>query len=277
MQKLCREPSPAVSCSKAHQSTSESLSEKAQQGKNSVPPRHRMISSVLSPAVRLWLRSQVEQVDQLEVEIEGGDRQLLTGHIPQVSISAQGVIYQGLHLSCIDLTGTGIRVNLGQVIKGKPLRLLEVVPVWGELLMREAELNDSLKAPLLANAVTEFLVNLLRSSDASGLAEGGEEQSLNLQNLSILIGANQLTLSADLISVSGETTLLVIRTGLEQVSEHELQLTHPQWLPHLQAKRGLPLNDLHGFLIDLGSEVDIETLTLEPGQIFCQGKINVIP
>jgi hypothetical protein len=37
------------------------------------------------------------------------------------------------------------------------------------------------------------------------------------------------------------------------------------------------LNDLHGFRIDLGSEVDIKTLTLEPGQIFCQGKINVIP
>jgi hypothetical protein len=236
-----------------------------------------MISSVLSPAVRLWLRSQVEKVEQLEVEIEGGDRQLLTGHIPQVSISAKGIIYQGLHLSRLDLKGSSIRVNLGQVIKGKPLRLLEVVPVWGELLVREAELNASLKAPLLANAITEFVVNLLQSSDAAGLAESGEEQALNLQNLRILIGANLVTLSADLISVSGESTLLVIRTGLEQVSGHELQLTHPQWLPHLQAKRGLPLTDLHGFQIDLGSEVDIQTLTLEPGQLFCQGKINVIP
>jgi hypothetical protein len=249
-----------------------------EQDKNSAPAKQsRIIGSVLSPAVRLWLRSQVEKVDQLELQIDGGDRQLLTGHIPQVSISAEGVIYQGLHLSRIALTGSGIRVNLGQVIKGKPLRLLEVVPVWGELLMREAALNASLQAPLLSNAVTEFVVSLLRSSDATGLMENGEEQSLNLQNLKILIGADQLTLSADLISISGETTLLVIRTGLQLVNGHELQLTHPQWLPHLQAKRGLPLTDLHGFLIDLGSEVDIQTLTLEPGQLFCQGKINVIP
>jgi hypothetical protein len=249
-----------------------------EQDKNSAPAKQsRIIGSVLSPAVGLWLRSQVEKVDQLELQIEGGDRQLLTGHIPQISIMAQGVIYQGLHLNQIHLRGSGIRVNLGQVIKGKPLRLLETVPVWGELLLREAELNASLQAPLSANAVTEFVVNLLRSSDATGLAENGEEQPLNLQNLKILIGADHLTLSANLVSLSGETTLLVIRTGLQLVSGHELQLTHPQWLPHLQAKRGLPLTDLHGFEINLGSEVDIQTLTLQPGQLFCRGKINVIP
>jgi hypothetical protein len=249
-----------------------------EQDKNSAPAKQsRIISSVLSPAIRLWLRSQVEKVDQLELQVEGGDRQLLTGQIPQISVAAQGVIYQGLHLNQIHLTGSGIRVNLGQVIKGKPLRLLETVPVWGELLLREAELNASLQSPLLANAVTEFVVSLLRSSDATGLTENGEEQSLNLQNLKISIGADQLTLSANLISVSGETTLLIIRTGLQLVSGRELQLIHPQWLPHLQAKRGLFLTDLHGFPIDLGSEVDIQTLTLEPAQLFCQGKINVIP
>ena len=241
-----------------------------------LPKQSQIISRFLSPAVWLWLRSQVEQVEELQLQIKGGDRQLLTGYIPQISISAQRVVYQGLHLSRIRLVGSEIRANLGQVIKGKPLKLLEVIPVWGELWLQEAELNASLQAPLLAKAITEFIVNLLRSSEVE-LTESSESQALKLDNLSILIGTNQLTLSANLVSMSGGKNPLAIRTGLERVSGHELQLNHPQWLPHSQAKRGLPLTDLHGFRIDLGSEVDLQEFTLEPGQIFCRGKINVIP
>jgi hypothetical protein len=82
------------------------------------PKKSTIISTVLSPALRLWLRSQVEQLEALQFNIIGGDRQILTGHIPGVSIAASGVVYQGLHLSKIQLEGTDIRVNLGQVIKG---------------------------------------------------------------------------------------------------------------------------------------------------------------
>ncbi|NJO48844.1 MAG: hypothetical protein HC840_04485 [Leptolyngbyaceae cyanobacterium RM2_2_4] len=43
-----------------------------EQDKNSAPAKQsRIIGSFLSPAVGLWLRSQVEKVDQLEIEIEG--------------------------------------------------------------------------------------------------------------------------------------------------------------------------------------------------------------
>jgi predicted phage tail protein len=119
----------------------------------------RIISRILSPAVRLWLRSQVEQVEDLQFQIEGGDRQILSGHIPRVAIAARQVVYQGLHLSQMDLAGTGIRINLGQVLKGKPLKLLEIVPVEGEMQLQEADLNASLRAPILSGAVSELLVN----------------------------------------------------------------------------------------------------------------------
>jgi hypothetical protein len=238
--------------------------------------RSRLISKVLSPAVRLWLRSQVEQIETLTFQIEGGDRQLLSGYIPTVAISASKAVYQGLHLSQIQLTGSNIRVNLGQVLRGKPLRLLEVVPIRGELLISQADLNASLQAPLLATALTEFLTELLRSQ-SSDLIETSESEPLNLQNPEVLIEERRLTLRANLVSVSGTLTPLAIRTGLLLVNGNCLQLDHPVWLPHPTAKRGLPLDDLHGFQIDLGSDVALEELAIEPERLVCRGSINVVP
>ena len=51
--------------------------------------KHGLIRKGLAPAVGLWLRSQVEHIKDLEVEIEAGDRQILSGCIPQVRISAR--------------------------------------------------------------------------------------------------------------------------------------------------------------------------------------------
>ncbi|PSB25836.1 DUF2993 domain-containing protein, partial [filamentous cyanobacterium Phorm 46] len=54
----------------------------------------RIASAVLSPAVQLWLRSQVQQVDELKVKIEGSDRQILSGTIPKVTAAARGAVYK---------------------------------------------------------------------------------------------------------------------------------------------------------------------------------------
>lgn len=244
-----------------------------------VPPlRKGLISRVLPSAVGLWLRSQVEQIEELEFQIEGGDRQILSGHIPRVRIAAHHAVYQGLHLSEVQLVGEGIRVNLGQVLRGKPLRLLEVVPVRGHLRLSEADLNASLSAPLLAEAITDFLLKLLQSGDAAdsfGLDQ--DMPNLNLQNLQIRIGAQRLILVAQLISLSGTATPLAIRTGLSLENGSMLRLDSPEWLPHANAKRGLPLDDLHGYALDLGTDVNLEGLVLEPGQLVCRGCINVIP
>jgi hypothetical protein len=60
-----------------------------------------------------------------------------------VSISARHAVYQGLHLTQIQLITEGIRVNLAAILRGQPLRLLEPVPVFVELLLQELDLNTS--------------------------------------------------------------------------------------------------------------------------------------
>jgi hypothetical protein len=223
----------------------------------------RIISKVLSPAIRLWLRSQVERVSHLEVKISGGDRQILSGSIPGVLISASNAVYQGLHLTQIQLVGEGIRTNLGQVLKGQPLRLLEVVPVVGELLLQESDLTASLQSPLLANALTELLEMLLPENCR---IEG------QVSWHKIVIDTDQLILSGTLVG-SSSTKPLLLRSGLQLASCHELQLTQPQ----LQTCHDLLLKELENFKLDLGPEVNIQELTLTPGQMLCRGSINVIP
>ena len=224
----------------------------------------QIISKVLSPAVGLWLRSQVQQVSDLEVKISGSDRQILHGTIPRVSISARHAVYQGLHLSQIQLVGEGIRTNLGQVLRGQPLRLLEPVPVFAKLLLQESDLNASLQSPLLANALTELLGTLLPASyPVDGQAVWHK----------IGIDSGQLIVSATLAADTSNPTPVVIRTGLKLASCHELQLEQPQ----IQTDVGFPLVNLDSFKLDLGPEVAIEELTLSSGQIVCCGRINVVP
>ncbi len=219
---------------------------------------------MLSPAVRLWLRSQVQQVSDLEVKISGSDRQILSGTIPRVSISAHHVVYQGLHLTQIQLVGEGIRINLGQVLRGQPLRLLEPVPVFAKLLLQESDVNASLQSPLLANALTELLGMLLPSSyliDGQAVCH------------KIVIDNGQLIMSVTLADRTNHPTPVVIRTVLQLVSCHELQLEQPQ----IQTQVGLSLVNLDSFKLDLGPEVSITELTLTSGQLVCCGRINIIP
>ena len=56
-----------------------------------------MISKILSPALKLWLRTQVEQIENLEVKISSGNRQIVKGYIPSVFIASDCAVYQGLH------------------------------------------------------------------------------------------------------------------------------------------------------------------------------------
>lgn len=235
-----------------------------------------MISTIVSLAIQLWLRSQVEHGEDLQVEVTGGDRQILSGYVPRLVVSARNVVYQGLHLSQIYLTGKELRVNLGQVLRGKPFQLLEPIPVEVDLVLQEVDLNASLQAPLLKPALAEILATLLQAGGLTDVIAAPEKQSINLDNPEILIDT-ELTLGATLMSADGNPISTVIRTSLQLENNHTLRLDCPQWLPYIKAKRGLPLKDLESFKLDLGPEVALRELTLSPGQVVCRGCITVVP
>jgi LmeA-like phospholipid-binding len=230
-----------------------------------------LIGKVLTPALRLWLRSQVEHIEQLEIGIQASDRQILSGHIQQVNLSAEQAVYQGLHLSQIKVIGQNIRMNLGQVVRGKPLQLLEPIAIALTGLLQEADLNASMESPLLKAGVKEFLVTLLKSS-------GDEvEPDLDLQKFQVRFEESQVVLAATLISASGMENAIALRSGFEMARPDCLRLVNPQWLPHANAKRGLAIEDLNGYEFNLGEDTQIEELKFEVGQIRCQAKLLVRP
>jgi hypothetical protein len=240
-----------------------------QSAENLQKKRSRIISKVLSPAVKLWLRSQVEQVEDLQLQIAGGDRQILSGYIPKVTLFTSRAVYQGLHLQQIGLIAENIRVNLGQVIKGKPLRLLEPIRAQGELLLSEDDLNASLESELLISGLNEFFQLLLKAAGTN--SPTFPNQQIHWQT--ITVDGNQIHLKASLLDANNPdiNSPILISTGVRIADRNQLHLDNPQ----IQGDLGLNSPNLASLTIDLGADVDIQELTLSNGQLICRGSISV--
>lgn len=235
------------------------------------PPSRRSrsrIGWVLSSAVQLWLRSQVESVAELEVQIEGGDRQILQGVIPQVSLCGSGAIYQGLHLSTLELQGTGIQVNLRDILRGKSLRLQDPVPVVVRLHLTEADLNASMRSPLIADAFTPLFFPqfaLALSWDS--------EPTLTWEGAAILSSEETLTLRGSFHAPSQAAQPFLLQTGLQLGPNSELLFVNPT-IQLLSNSAAIPLKTV---ILPLGSDVAISELSFTESGLICQGQLTVLP
>ena len=75
-----------------------------------------VVSSVLIPIIKLWLRSQVEHIETIEIAIAGKSRQILSGDIPKATVIGAGAKYKGLAITNIDLCAEAIHLNISQII-----------------------------------------------------------------------------------------------------------------------------------------------------------------
>lgn len=223
-----------------------------------------IVGSILAPACRVWLRSQVSHVDDLQVDIAGGSRQILGGTIPGVTVVAVGAVYQGLSLGSIDLIAENIRINLPQVLKGQPLRLLEPIAVMAKVKFSERDLQASLAAPLLSQAITDLFGQILTTNLQQ------PEWSIDWDRLQIT--PQTLKLHGNL-SANGQVAAIEISTGVAIFDGHILHLDPLQ----ITCAIDLPGSNITSHFIDLGSDVNITQLDLLTGELLCQGRIQVNP
>jgi hypothetical protein len=233
----------------------------------------RVISRILPPAVRLLIQTQVDHIDNLTFQIEGRDRQILSGYVPKAAIAADRAIYQGLHLSHVQVEALEIRINLGQVLRGKPLRLLQRFPIAGEVVIQEGDLAASLAAPILRDGIRSLLQQLMAAqSSGQDLRPylGALLQGDRLQVGEVAIAPNQLTFT--LLPAQETAAAVTLQTGLAVREGHILVLLQPT----VKSAAADPMQ-LDGFELDLGPDVQIDSLTLAAGQIDIRGTVQVIP
>ncbi|MFW6359520.1 MAG: DUF2993 domain-containing protein [Chroococcales cyanobacterium] len=230
-----------------------------------------ILSQILQSAVEFWLRSQAEQVEDLQVRILSRDPQLLGGYIPSLFLSSHYAIYQGLHLSQIQLKGDNLHIDLVSIIQGQPLRLLKPIVVTGEVLLKEAHLQASLSSPLLLTALSDLLLTLLDTCDDETLTCPLKSLPLNFKN--VKIDRNKLSLGGHFTDTSQQFIPFYLETELTLVSPSQLRLS----CITLKTPSDLLTIRIEAFEIDLGPQVNLEQLTLIPGEVQCKGGITVIP
>ena len=229
-----------------------------------------ILSKILSPAVQLWLRSQVDYVDTLQIKIGGSDSQIFGGYIPEILLNTKGVIYQGLHLGQTDVTGENIRINIGQVIKGKPLQLLEPIQIWGEVKLTENDLQASLASSLLEDAFQELLVALLEYQGVSDPRQILDYYEITWQGVTL----NQSSFALQGLVVKNEvSTRIVIEGQLELISSQSLRLI----VLKTEGLSELNNDSLDRLELYLGPDVIIESLSLGDDQLFCRAKLLIYP
>jgi LmeA-like phospholipid-binding len=247
------------------------------------PTKRGLIHRVLEPALHLWLRSQAESVSGLQVHLEGGDRQILSGYIPQLQLQAEQVIYKGLHLSKIELSGHNLRINIAQVLKGKALKLLDALSIDLNVAIQAEDAQASLDSALFQGAIIDALKVLVGEQIADALGQDIPSQDLVLDNPHLSLSENTLRFSTvlrthqgDLSAPSVRSVPVALQTSLLLSNPQTLVLSHPEWLPTPQSKRGLPLHDLHGYTFDLGPQVQLQTLLITSTGIFVQGQMTIL-
>ncbi|XHU96183.1 MAG: DUF2993 domain-containing protein [cyanobacterium endosymbiont of Rhopalodia gibba] len=229
-----------------------------------------IISKVISPAVQLWLRSQLDHVDSLQMKIQGSDSQIWGGYIPEILFNTKGVIYQGLHLGQADVTGKNIRINIGQMIKRKPLQLLEPLQILGEVKLTENDLQASLTSSLLGDAFQELLIALLEYQGVNDPRQILDHYEITWQGVTL----SQLSFALQGLVAKNEVSRQIIIEGqLELISSQSLRLI----LLKIEGLSELTDNSLDKLELDLGPDVIIESLSLEDNQLCCRAQFLIHP
>lgn len=225
------------------------------------------IDKLLSGAVRLWLQSQVSTVDDLNLKILGKNSQIIRGYIPQVFISATDVVYQEIQISKLEIVGNNIKFNLPQVVKIKPLQLLEPIVIKIEVLLKEIDLQKSLSSPLLAAGLSDLWHRFLIPNMASLVPkEHYQWNSLSLSEAKLCFKGTYKKLKNDDLPIGMDTKI-------ELNDPHTLLLSPVKIITIPE----LPVTKTENLTVDLGKQVSIARLEITEEHLLLRGTITVFP
>jgi len=101
------------------------------------------ILDLVSYGLQLWLRSQCEQLDHLQLDLEGTAAQLLRGRLAAARLHGRGIVWRLLRLSRATITCQDVRLDLRQLGPHQPLGLSTPLVVAMELWFSSADLQHT--------------------------------------------------------------------------------------------------------------------------------------
>lgn len=227
-----------------------------------------MINKLLSTAFKLYLRSQLTRLEDLQIGILGKNSQILQGNIPGLLLSCTNTVYQGLFLENVIIKGTDIKFNLSQVLKGKPWQLLEPIIVEVKLSLNSDDLQASLTSPLLQSALNDLWQMILNTESINN-----KLTDLKITWKNIAIASQGFDFRGIYRDDQGEIQPIKLLTQFALDNPHTLNLNIVEIT---DVSVGLQRLE-HPLPINLGSDVLIEELIFDPQQILCGGKIIIKP
>lgn len=129
------------------------------------------ISNILIPLIKLWLRSQTEKLDKLEINIEGKSWQIMNGKITHAQITAEDIIYQGLAITSAHISTHQIHLNVPQLLKGAPLKLLNPLQIQFHAFWSAPAVHQCLKAQLFQQLIQESAIDYIPPTSDPELSE----------------------------------------------------------------------------------------------------------
>lgn len=234
-----------------------------------------IISKVLSPAIRVWLRSQLEEIKYLDFAIEGTDRQIWRGVIPTIHLEAKGAVYQGLHLSLAQLKTGEIKFSFGKVLKGKGWHLDHAIQVGGNIQVSISDLLVSVQSALFRGAIADLLRKFLPEEISNTLQSPLDINNLHLAintdlNTDLLTPDPVLQLTGKIRNSDQELIPFSLQTKLTLISPQELLLKSLTWSM-------LDIQHMDDLKIFLGSDVYIDNLIVDTTHLAIQGGFQVNP
>ena len=100
--------------------------------------------ALLAKALELWLRQQCQEIDRLEIQLEGSAARLLRGQLEGARLWARRVVFQDLRFESVELRGEAIRLQVGLALRGQAGLLREPFRVRGQIYLSGEDLNRSL-------------------------------------------------------------------------------------------------------------------------------------
>ncbi|WP_324281985.1 DUF2993 domain-containing protein [Cyanobacterium aponinum UTEX 3221] len=232
--------------------------------------KSEIISHILTPAIKLWVRSQLQEIETLNIEIHAGDRQILRGKIEQVFLSAEKANYQGICINHAQVKTEEIAVNLGGILRGKPLKLLHPIFAEGEINLKKKDIQKSLASKLLSQGLIDLLALLLDYKGIKNPESILEKYSFYWQNVTLY--TEKVIIEGQIKNQKEELSNINITTGLTLKNDHTL-LFNPIEINSILFPEMVIIKE---FEVDLGNDVAITDLILNEEELSCQGKIKIV-